>query len=112
MAGAVVAAAVPFVLTGGHLASAGSQDWVRVATGPGDSGKHMTVQSAGDPKTFLDVTIYQADGTTSIGGNETGGPVHANAGPLAASSTYYVVFTAGAGFDPAHGDYAGIIRVQ
>jgi hypothetical protein len=49
---------------------------------------------------------------TSIGGNETGGPVHALSGPLAASAMYYVVFSAGAGFDPAHGGYAGIVRLQ
>ena len=111
MAGAVDATALPFVLTGGLLTSSASQDWVRVTTGPEDSDTQLEVQSAGDPRTFLDVTIYEADGVTSIGGNETGGPVHAVAGPLAASSTYYVVFSAGAGFNPAHGAYAGIIRL-
>jgi hypothetical protein len=110
--GAVVATGLPFVLTGGNLTSSSSQDWVRVTTGAGDAGKQLRAQSAGDPKTFLDVTVYQADGTTSVGGNERGGPVDAVVGPLAASSTYYVVFSAGAGFDPAHGAYAGIIRIQ
>jgi hypothetical protein len=112
MAGAVDATALPFVLTGGQLASSATQDWVRVTTGPGDSGKKLHVQSAGDPQTFLDVTIYDADGATSIGGNENGGPVHAFAGPLAASSTYYVVFSAGSGFVPAHGAYTGIVRLE
>jgi hypothetical protein len=112
MAGAVEATALPFVLTGGQLTSSASQDWVRVMTGPDDSDTQLEVQSAGDPQTFLDVTIYDADGITSIGGNENGGPVHAVAGPLAASSTYYVVFSAGAGFTPAHGAYAGIIRLE
>lgn len=111
-AGAVAAAALPFVLTGGLLTSSASQDWVRVTTGPGDAGKRLLVQSAGDPRTFLDVTLYDADGVTSIGGNETGGPVHASSKPLAASATYYVVFSAGGGFDPAHGGYAGIVRIQ
>jgi hypothetical protein len=112
MAGAVDATALPFVLLGGLLTSSASQDWVRVTTGPGDSDTQLEVQSAGDPQTFLDVTIFDADGVTSIGGNETGGPVHAVAGPLAASSTYYVVFSAGAAFTPAHGAYAGIIRLE
>jgi hypothetical protein len=112
MAGAVTATALPFVLTGGLLTSAASQDWVKVTTGPQDAGKHLHVQSAGDPRTFLDVTIYDADGTTSIGGNESGGPVNATAGPLAASRTYYVVFSAGAGFSATHGVYAGIIRLE
>jgi hypothetical protein len=112
MAGAVDATALPFVLLGGLLTSSASQDWVRVTTGPDDADAQLEVQSAGDPQTFLDVTIYDADGTTSIGGNETGGPVHAVAGPLAASSTYYVVFSAGAGFTAAHGAYAGIIRLE
>jgi hypothetical protein len=111
-AGAVTATALPFVLTGGQLTSTASQDWVRVTTGPQDAGKHLHVQSAGDPHTFLDVTLYDADGTTSIGGNESGGPVNARAGPLAASTTYFVVFSAGAGFNPTHGAYAGIIRLE
>ena len=112
MAGAVVAPALPFVLTGGVLASGSSADWVSLTTGPSDSGTMLHVQSAGDPHTFLDVTVYDADGTTSIGGNETGGPVNARAGPLAASRTYFVVFTPGAGFDPAHGSYVGILRLE
>ena len=111
MAGAVVAAGLPFVLTGGQLTSTSSQDWIQITTGPGDSGKHLQVQSAGDPLTFLDVTIYDDQGD-SIGGNENGGPVHALTGPLLASRTYYVAFSAGAGFDPAHGGYEGILRLE
>jgi hypothetical protein len=111
MATAVVAAGLPFVLTGGQLTSASSQDWIQVTTGPGDAGKHLQVQSAGDPQTFLDVTIYDDQGD-SIGGNENGGPVHALTGPLAPSRTYYVAFSAGTGFDPTHGTYEGIVRLQ
>jgi hypothetical protein len=111
MATAVVATGLPFVLTGGQLASTSSQDWIQVMTGPGDAGKHLQVQSAGDPQTFLDVTIYDDQGE-SIGGNENGGPVHALTGPLSASRTYYVEFSAGPGFDPAHGAYEGILRLQ
>lgn len=112
MAGAVTATALPFVLTGGQLTSATSQDWVRVTTGPTDGGKKLWVQSAGDPRTFLDATVYDADGVTSLGSEQTGGPVQLLAGPVAASTTYYVVFSAGAGFDPAHGGYAGIVRTE
>jgi hypothetical protein len=111
MATAVVAPALPFVLTGGLLTSASSQDWIQLATGAGDGGKQLFVQSAGDPQTFLDVTIYDDQGDT-IGGNETGGPVHARTAPLAPSRTYYVAFSAGAGFDPAHGAYEGILRLE
>ena len=111
MAGAIVAPALPFVLTGGLLTSTSSEDWIELSTGPGDTGKHLYVQSAGDPQTFLDVTIFDDEGA-SIGGNENGGPVHALTGPLVASRTYYVEFSAGAGFDPAHGIYEGILRLQ
>jgi hypothetical protein len=111
MAGAIVAPAFPFVLTGGLLTSTSSEDWIELSTGPGDTGKHLYVQSAGDPQTFLDVTIFDDEGA-SIGGNENGGPVHALTGPLVASRTYYVEFSAGAGFDPAHGIYEGILRLQ
>jgi hypothetical protein len=112
MAGAVMASALPFVLTGGQLATSASVDWVQVATGPGDTGTRLHVQSAGDPHTFLDVTIFDSDGTTSVGGNESGGPVNAFAGPLEPSHTYFVVFSAGAGFSPSHGGYVGIIRLE
>jgi hypothetical protein len=111
MASAVVAPALPFVLTGGQLTSASSEDWVQVTLAASDTGKQIEVQSAGDPLTFLDVTIYDARGN-SIGGNETGGPVHASTGPLVAGRTYYVAFSAGSGFDPAHGVYEGILRLQ
>jgi hypothetical protein len=111
MAAAVVAPALPFVLTGGLLASTSSEDWVQLTLPAGDTGKQLQVQSAGDPRTYLDVTIYDDQGN-SIGGNETGGPVHAMAGPLGASQTYYVAFSAGSGFDPAHGAYEGILRLQ
>jgi hypothetical protein len=109
--GAVVAPALPFVLTGGQLTSASSQDWIRVTTGPGDSGRKLHVQSAGDPRTFLDVTLYDDQGS-SVGGNENGGPVNAFSVPVGASRTYYVVFSPGAGFDPAHGGYEGIVRLE
>ncbi|HEY6462739.1 MAG TPA: hypothetical protein VIY73_21365, partial [Polyangiaceae bacterium] len=72
----------------------------------------LHVQSAGDPHTFLDVTIFDSDGTTSVGGNESGGPLNAFAGPLKPSHTYFVVFSAGAGFAPSHGGYVGIIRLE
>ena len=111
MAGAVVATGLPFVLTGGQLTSAASQDWIQLTAPPGSSSKQLLVQSAGDPQTFLDVTIYDDQGD-SIGGNETGGPVRALSVPLVASRTYYVAFSAGAGFDPGHGAYEGILRLQ
>ena len=81
MAGAVVATALPFVLTGGQLHDDELAGLGQRLHRSGDAAKHLLVQSAGDPKTFLDVTIYQSDGQTSIGGNETGGPVHASTGP-------------------------------
>jgi hypothetical protein len=114
--GALVATALPFVLTGGDFTSATSADWVQVKTGAGDAGKVIHVQTFGDPLTDLSINIVASDGTTSIGGdvgNEPGGPDDVTSSAVAASTTYYVVFAAGTlGFDPADGTYEGLIRLQ
>lgn len=110
MAGAVVAPALPFVLIGGQLTSAASQDWIRLTTAAGDSGKQLHVQSAGDPRASLDVTVYDDQGS-SVGGNENT-PLDAFAGPVLGGRTYYVAFSAGPAFDAAHGSYSGILRLQ
>jgi hypothetical protein len=112
-AGAVVATALPFVLTGGNLTAATSADWVKVTTGAGDAGKLIHAQTTGDPLTDVAVTIYDSDGTTVIGSEETGGWDDTTSSAVAASTTYYVVFSAGQlGFDPTDGTYSGIIRLE
>jgi len=112
--GAVVATALPFVLTGGVLTTATSADWVKVTTGTGDAGKAIHVQTFGDPLTDLAVSIVASDGTTSfLAAVETGGAVDTTSPAVAAMTTYYVIFAAGQlGFDPADGSYEGLVRVQ
>jgi len=114
--GAVVATALPFVLTGGAFTTATSADWVKVTTGAGDAGKAIHVQTFGDPLTDLAINIVDMGGTTSIGGdvgNEPGGPDDVTSSAVTASTTYYVIFQAGTfAFDPADGTYEGLIRVQ
>lgn len=114
--GALVATALPFVLTGGNFTTATSADWVKVKTGAGDAGKVIHVQTFGDPLTDLAINIVQADGVTSIGGDvgaEPGGPDDVTSSAVTASTTYYVIFEAGTfAFDPADGTYEGLIRVQ
>jgi hypothetical protein len=111
--GALVATALPFVLTGGVLTTATSADWVKVTTGAGDAGKLIHVQTAGDPLTDVAVNIVQSDGTTSIGGDDEGGPIDTTSTAVTASTTYYVIFSAGQiDFDPSDGGYEGIIRLE
>jgi hypothetical protein len=111
--GAIVATALPFVLTGGTLTTATSIDWVKVTTGAGDAGKVIHVQTAGDPYTDVAVNILQSDGTTSIGGDDEGGPIDTTSTAVTASTTYYVTFSAGQiDFDPSDGTYDGIIRLE
>ena len=114
--GAVVATALPFVLTGGAFTTATSADWVKVTTGAGDAGKAIHVQTFGDPLTDLSINIVDMGGTTSIGGDvgaEPGGPDDVTSSAVTASTTYYVIFQAGTfAFDPADGTYEGLIRVQ
>ena len=112
--GAVVATALPFVLTGGNLTTATSADWVKVTTGAGDAGKSIRVQTFGDPLTDLAVSIMAADGTTSfVSPAETGGAVDITSTAVTASTTYYVIFQAGTlFFDPADGTYEGLVRVE
>jgi hypothetical protein len=115
--GAIVATALPFVLTGGDFTTATSADWVQVTTGAGDAGKSIHVQTFGDPATDLSINIVESDGATSIGGdtggNEPVGPDDVTSSAVTASTTYYVIFAAGTlAFDPADGTYEGLIRVQ
>jgi hypothetical protein len=114
--GAIVATALPFVLTAGDFTTGTSADWVQVNTGAGDAGKVIHVQTFGDPLTDLSINIVTMNGTTSIGGdvgNEPGGPDDVTSSAVTASTTYYVIFAAGTfAFDPADGTYEGLIRVQ
>jgi hypothetical protein len=112
-AGALVATALPFVLTGGTLTTASSIDWVQITTGSGDAGKVIHVQTTGDPLTDVAVNILDSDGATSIGGDDEGAPIDTTSSPIAASTTYYVTFAAGTlDFDPADGSYDAIIRIE
>ncbi len=111
--GAIVATALPFVLSGGVLTTANSADWVQVNTGAGDAGKVIHVQTAGDPLTDVAVNIVTMDGTTSIGGDDVGGPIDTTSTAVTASTTYYVIFSAGQiDFSPSDGSYEGIIRLE
>jgi hypothetical protein len=111
--GALVATALPFVLTGGNLTTDTSIDWVKITTGSGDAGKVIHVQTEGDPYTDVAVNILQSDGTTSIGGDDEGAPIDTTSTAVTASTTYYVTFAAGQlDFDPADGTYSAIIRLE
>jgi hypothetical protein len=111
--GALVATALPFVLTGGNLTTDTSIDWVKITTGAGDAGKVIHVQTEGDPYTDVAVNILQSDGTTSIGGDDEGAPIDTASTAVTASTTYYVTFAAGQiDFDPTDGTYSAIIRLE
>jgi hypothetical protein len=110
--GAVPANALPFVLTGGSLTDTTSQDWVKVVAAAGDVNKSFHVQTAGDSLTDVAVTLYQSDGTTVVGSPlETGGLVDGTF-TIPSPGVFYVVFAAGQIFDPTHGTYAGVVRIQ
>src|SRR5579859_1545617 len=73
---AIAATALPFVLTGGNLTTATSQDWVKVIATAADANKTLRVQTAGDELSDVAATVYQADGTTVVGtAIETGGTI-------------------------------------
>jgi hypothetical protein len=110
---AVAATALPFVLTGGSLATTTSQDWVKVTATAADVNKSLRVQTVGDSLTDVAVTVYAADGTTAVTTSpiETGGPVDGSV-TLTTAGAYYVAFAAGQIFDPAHGTYTGVVRIQ
>ncbi|MGH7296560.1 MAG: hypothetical protein ACRELB_16600, partial [Polyangiaceae bacterium] len=107
---AVVATALPFVLTGGNLTDTTSQDWVKVTLAANTT---LRVTTAGDVLNDIVVTLYANDGTTTVGGGavETGGPVDTTF-PVTTAGTYYVVFSAGIFFDPTHGTYDAALRLQ
>lgn len=111
--GAIAASALPFVLTGGDLKTATSADWVKVTATAAQANKNLHIQTAGDTLTDVAATVYQADGTTVVGqAIESGGLVDGTV-TIPAAGTYYVVFAAGQlAFDPTHGTYSGIIRIE
>jgi hypothetical protein len=109
---AIAAAALPFVLTGGSLADATSQDWVKVTAAAGDVNKSLRVQTVGDELTDVAATVYKSDGTTAVGtAIETGGTLDGTV-TIPAAGTYYVAFAAGQIFDATHGTYSAILRIQ
>jgi hypothetical protein len=108
---AVNALVLPFVLTGGSLATSTSMDWVRIKTGAADAGKTLLAQSVGDPLTDIALTIYDSTGTAILDQEDTGGNVSAKA-TVAASTVYFVSYAAGAKFDTSHNTYEGVIRLQ
>jgi hypothetical protein len=114
-AGAVAASALPFVLTGGSLATAMSQDWVQVTVTQADAGKSLWVQTVDDYATDVTIMVFGASGMVQVGStveNANGaGPANGLIGPVNAG-TYYVVFGAGQQFDPSHNLYQGIIRLK
>ncbi|HEY8041445.1 MAG TPA: collagen-like protein [Polyangiaceae bacterium] len=108
---AVVASALPFVLTGGAFTAATSQDWVKI-TSPAN--KTLHAQSLGDGFNDVAVSVFASDGTTAVGTpSDSGGQADATFS-LTTAGTYYVVFAAGTvfTFDPAHATYQGILRLQ
>lgn len=110
---AVVATALPFVLTGGDLThSSNAGDWVKVTLPAGATTLH--VQTIGDLNTDTLVSVT-TNGTTPAGTTgdqtETGSFVDATFTGLTAGSTYYVEFTPGQ-FGGVTTDYIGVIRAH
>lgn len=103
---AVVASALPFVLTAGDLSTGG--DWVKV-TLPASQTK-LRVQTVGDINTDTLVTLLASDGTTQVGTAETGTLVDNTFTGLTGGATYYVTFTQGQMSFFSATDYSAIIR--
>jgi hypothetical protein len=111
---AIVATALPFVLTNGDLSdSSGVGDWVKVKLPAATTS--LRVQTTGDTETDAVVAVT-TDGTTAAGTTsdptETGTLVDATFTGLTAGATYYVTFTQGMTSLESTTDYTGIIRAQ
>jgi hypothetical protein len=111
---AIVATALPFVLTAGDVSnSGGNGDWVKVKLPAGKTS--LRVQTSGDVNTDAVVAVT-TDGTTAAGTTadqtETGTIVDATFTGLTAGSTYYVTFTQGTGGGGSDTTYTGIIRAE
>jgi hypothetical protein len=110
-AGAVVANALPFLLTGGSLADSKSIDWVKVTAAAGDVGKAIHVQTVGDPATDVAVTCYQSDGTTQVNAFDSGGQADGTC-DIKSAGDYFITFAAGGVWSPMDTTYTAIIRIQ
>lgn len=117
---ALTASALPFVLTSGALDAKHTSDWVSYKATAADVGKRFWVQTTSDFQTDIAITAYDSSGTNQVGQPVenlnlfTGqtGPDDGTIGPIPSAGTYYIVFAAGQAFDPAHGNYQGIIRTK
>jgi hypothetical protein len=112
---AIVATALPFVLTAGDVSNSnGAGDWVKVKMPTGTTS--LRVQTVGDSGTDAAVAVT-TNGTTAAGTTtdetDTGAYVDATFTGLTAGATYYVTFTQGSA-NPfaATTDYIGILRAM
>ncbi len=111
VASAVVATALPFVLTGGDLSHTGSADWVKVTLPASQT--TLRVQTLGDPNTDVAVAVT-TNGTTAAGTTtsttDTGTYVDATFTGLTGGSTYFVTFSQGTVNPGAGTTYTGVLR--
>jgi hypothetical protein len=107
---AIVASALPFVLTGGDLTTQ-TQDWVKITL---TAAATLHLQTAGDPLTDIQVSVYESDGVTLVP-NETqidNGGFADGTVSIPAAGTYLVQFAQGMGFATPDTTYNGIIRTE
>jgi hypothetical protein len=106
MATAITASAMPFVLNGGNLANSTSGDWVKI-TATAMSTLH--VQTIGNINVDPMITVYQSDGTTSVGTFDSGQQADAMFS-ITTAGTYYVAFGQGQIYTSTYAAYQAIIR--
>lgn len=112
---AQTATALPLVLQGAKLASATDEHWVKYTAVAGDVGKRFHVQTlAGDPRADMLVEVFQANGTTTLGGPSDDNAYHEDwlTPAIPAAGVYYVKFSASTqGFSASQTAFVGVIRV-
>jgi hypothetical protein len=113
IAQAKAAPSLPFVLLNGTLNTLTDIDFVVYDAKASDIGKKFRVQTLpGDPVTDTMVDVLAADGTTSLGG-PSDSALHEDftSTAITVAGKYYIKFTTGSAFDPAHNAYIGVIRL-
>jgi hypothetical protein len=110
-------ATLPVVVTGGSLASATSELWLKYNATAADATapKKLRIQTVpGDAKTDTVVEIFKSDGTTTVGGPSDDADYGEDwAQALPAAGTYFIKVSASTqGYSSAHKDFQAVVRIQ
>jgi hypothetical protein len=106
---AAVAPSLPFILKAGELSSATDADWIQVNVA---AGKKLAIGTLGDPQTDTAIEVFQADGTTAVGGKIDASFQEATTTAVLTAGKYFVKISVGTDYAPAAKSYQAYVTEE